>query len=168
MDSTCQLSSRFGLVVGLRWCTEDRLGQPQLWHPCTLIQPVVSPESLTTASVLCLLASPSGALYTKFCRTRSCLVRSRVIPKGGRSVRFSGNPHNEARCLKMPHLMLGPIACTSLVLSQQSQRTRVRCCPSSVPSGYYQEITVTLVVLKCLLIAGSWVNIPIWDCHLLW
>lgn len=67
-------------------------------------------------------------------------------------------------------------ACTSLVLPQLSWDTGAACCPSSVPSSYFQEIIVTLGVLrlgqgtpttrlwlKHLLIAGSWVNIPIWD-----
>lgn len=72
--------------------------------------------------------------------------------------------------------MLGPIASTSLVSPQLSQDTGVRCCPSSVPSGYFQEITVALEMLqllwgtlsirlwfKYLRIAGSWVNTPMRD-----
>lgn len=71
---------------------------------------------------------------------------SRVIPKEWQP--FSGNPCDDTCYFKMLSLMLGPIACTSLISPQLSWDTRARCCPSSIPSSYFQEVTVILRVLQ--------------------
>lgn len=133
---------RLGWLLGSRLCIKDRLGQAQLWGPCTLIWLLVSFDTCVSFIRLFAFWKP----YTKSCTTRvtwwGCV--SRVIPRGWQP--FSGKPpwwlllFQDAVFDACSHCMHKP--------DFTPAQLRARCCQTSVPSSYFQEIIVTSGVLQ--------------------